>query len=131
MGARGQSPFGSKFCPGYRIVPAPEYVTEFTALAPVALSAACRRLAASCAAAGAINAADVSNNVPSLIFITLLPELVPTVPNPDEPESRSAKLSWDMPVRRPARRQPTRGDGWRKAALLSDRDEFSGVLRRG
>src|SRR5262249_15816451 len=88
-----QSPFGSKFCPGYRIVPAPEYVMEFTVLAPVALSAACRRLAATCAAAGAISAADVTNNVPSLIFITLLPELVPTVPNPDELESRSAKLS--------------------------------------
>src|SRR5215470_18944736 len=87
MGARGQSPFGSKFCPGYRIVPAPEYVTEFTALAPVALSAACRRLAASCAAAGAINAADVTNNVPSVIFITLLPELV------QSPRSRRTRVA--------------------------------------
>src|SRR5215471_584157 len=69
MGARGQSPFGSKSCPGYRIVPAPEYVTEVTALAPIALSAACRRLAASCAAAGDISAADVTSNVPSRIFI--------------------------------------------------------------
>src|SRR5215470_20294465 len=125
MGARGQSPFGSKFCPGYRIVPAPEYVTEFTALAPVALSAACRRLAASCAAAGAINAADVSNNVPSLIFITLLPELVPTVPHPDEPESRSAKLSWTCRYAARHAGNLPRGDGCRKAALLSDRDEFS------
>jgi len=48
------------------MVPAPEYTTEFTALAPIALSAACSRLLASCAMAGVIAAADTTNSTPNL-----------------------------------------------------------------
>src|SRR5215469_11825467 len=123
MGARGQSPFGSKFCPGYRIVPVPEYATDCTALAPIALSAACRRLAASCAAAGPISTADVTNRVPSWIFILLLPESVPRhCGRPTDAESRKAHLGICGAYRHGGK--TSQGDCGRKAELLSDRGEF-------
>src|SRR5262245_56810444 len=98
MGARGQSPFGSKLCPGYRIVPVPEYATDITALAPIALSAACRRLAASCAAAGLINAVDAKSSVPRWVLILLLPTIGPgrppgrLMPNPAKARSRDTRV---------------------------------------
>src|SRR5262249_3437269 len=104
----------------------------FTALAPVALSAACRRPAASCATAGPISTADVTNNVPSWIFILLLPDSV---------QIRSQDTAGDHPMPRAEKRilgtsgafshagKTSQGDCCGKAELLSDRGEFCGALR--
>src|SRR6266478_2554661 len=106
------------------MVPVPEYATDFTALAPIALSAACRRLAASCAAAGPISTAEVTNNVPSWIFILVLPDSVPRGCGLDRPMPRSVRLI--LGTRGACRHagKTSQRDHGRKAALLPDRVEF-------
>jgi hypothetical protein len=49
--------------------PVPEYWTEFTALAPIALSAACNKLLASCAAAGATIEDKIISSIPVLVLM--------------------------------------------------------------
>src|SRR6266849_299525 len=94
-------------------------VKDLTLLTPIALSAACNSaLAAACAGfgpafcaiAGPISTADVTNTVPSWIFIPFLPQLVPGGLPLDRPMLRAAKLILGHAGDDPACRQnyPTR-----------------------
>src|SRR5215471_11626676 len=79
--------------------PVPEYWTEFTALAPIALSAACNKLLASCAAAGGAVINKIISSIPVLVLMlsSLFPEWL-RVATESKPPSAGSRFSFGLGV---------------------------------